>query len=86
MNHTAAVVCDPCPANFQCAGFGTVTPVACPQGSFCPVSTGLVPQKCPVGTFGAAAGLAAIGDCTPCTAGSYCSTVVSASAVSYILQ
>eukprot|EP00953_Heterococcus_sp_UTEX-ZZ885_P015161 8537-Heterococcus_DN1.PRE.1 len=75
MNHTAAVVCDPCPANFQCAGFGTVTPQACPQGSFCPVSTGLVPQKCPVGTFGAAAGLAATGDCTPCTAGSYCSTV-----------
>ncbi|KAF6036715.1 hypothetical protein EB796_004987 [Bugula neritina] len=43
----------------------------CPQGYFCPVGTS-VPEPCVPGTYGDAAGLSNVSQCTPCTAGQFC--------------
>lgn len=42
-------------------------------GSYCPEGTD-GPLSCPPGTYGATTGLRNISECTPCTAGSYCTT------------
>lgn len=42
-------------------------------GSYCPEGTD-GPLSCPPGTYGATTGLRNVSECTPCTAGSYCTT------------
>ncbi|KAG5175441.1 hypothetical protein JKP88DRAFT_172282 [Tribonema minus] len=71
-NVTGAATCDPCPAGHYCPDLGVIVPVTCDQGSYCPEGTGAVLPACPIGTFGGGAGLAAEGECTPCTEGYYC--------------
>ena len=44
-----------------------------PPGSYCELGSA-APINCPDGTYGAATGLKALGECTPCTAGQYCET------------
>lgn len=41
----------------------------CPMGFFCPNGTGHDWQSCPAGTYGAAQGLTAAEECTPCDGG-----------------
>jgi hypothetical protein len=49
---------------------GSVAPVNCPEGSYCP-HTGMRVQ-CPSGTFSSATGQAANSDCSACEMGDYC--------------
>ena len=60
--------CDPVES-----GGGVITPVDCPEGSFCPVNTtSQLHHPCPPGTFSNATNLQDDTQCTPCTGGSYC--------------
>ncbi|OMJ93310.1 hypothetical protein SteCoe_3776 [Stentor coeruleus] len=64
------VICD---AGYYCDHEATVTPKNCPEGSYC--LTGVsYPTLCPIGTYRAATNAAALTECTPCDAGSYCDT------------
>ena len=82
-NRIRQVACVPCPASFYCF---SGSPVVCPPGSFCPLSSinaTLCPRGsfsaagastctlCPAGTFAAAAGAAS---CQQCTSGHFCPT------------
>lgn len=66
-----ATTCTQCSAGNYCP-LGAGAEITCPQGFYCP-ETELYPVKCPRGSYGAATGLAAATDCTPCTDGKYCS-------------
>jgi hypothetical protein len=61
------------------AGSDTATPTngingyICPAGSYCPEGS-TIETFCPAGTFSNSTGLQAESDCTPCTAGYYCSS------------
>jgi hypothetical protein len=63
--------CAVCPTGYYC-GKNTVTPVECPQGYYCENGVS-EPTKCPAGYYGADARLRAVGDCTICPQGRYCS-------------
>ena len=62
--------CYDCPAGYMCTRQVAADP--CKQGYFCPGKTGYDIQPCPSGTFGSRTGLVSKGECTNCTAGSYC--------------
>ncbi len=78
---TLAFVCMVCPEGHHC--LDGITPVDCPAGFVCGEGTGVVWQSCPTGTFSVSTGLWNETQCTPCSAGSFCSvlngTVVSGS-------
>ena len=63
--------CLMCPAGSYCVFQNRTAP--CPRGYYCPNGTGLEFVPCPRGTYGAASGLSAVDQCTPCDAGNYCS-------------
>lgn len=47
--------CVACPAGYQCASEGTVTPTPCPDGQYCAIGTGDAgttpkPEDCPTGS------------------------------------
>lgn len=46
--------------------------MACPRGYYCPMGQEF-PLPCPIGTFGAGEKLTAVGDCTSCYGGRFCS-------------
>ena len=77
--------CKICPAGFYCDSFenctanvtdlqrGTITPLQCPSGYYCPEGTEYGEQfACPAGTFNNITGLHDVSQCMNCTAGDYC--------------
>ena len=70
VNHTQAVVCEPCPAGHYCVLAGQS--VVCPIGYYCPPGTGLNWQACPRGTFSDVEALYSEAQCKPCPGGDYC--------------
>ncbi|XP_072885876.1 uncharacterized protein [Hemitrygon akajei] len=71
MLYTHADGCDICPSGHYCTDGNRIE--KCLKGYYCPTQTGLNWKKCPKGTYGAALGLQAMSDCTPCDAGFFCS-------------
>ncbi|OAF70026.1 hypothetical protein A3Q56_02216, partial [Intoshia linei] len=67
-----ASTCIDCEAGFYCVGGNNK--VVCPKGKYCLSKSLINLPNCPIGKFGASTGLKLIGDCTACTAGSYCET------------
>ena len=63
--------CGACPSGFWCPE-QSAEPMECPQGYYCPESSEF-PLPCPIGTFGAGKKLTAVGDCTTCYGGRFCS-------------
>ncbi len=49
-----------------------VTPIKCPEGSYCPDEGMTAPILCPAGTYNATKGAASKDACKPCTANHYC--------------
>lgn len=66
-NRIRKLACIPCPTSFFCA---SGTPVICPQGSYCPLSTTL-PLVCPAGRYSASRGASDISTCLICNPGSF---------------
>ena len=77
--------CTICPPGFYCDNFensttnvtdlqkGTIIPLQCPVGYYCPEGTEYANQfACPAGTFNNITGLSEIYQCTDCSAGYYC--------------
>lgn len=62
--------CLTCTAGGFCTG-NTTRPTTCPQRFFCPAGSA-APTVCPNSTYGAAAGLASVGQCSVCPTGRYC--------------
>ena len=60
-----------CPAGYSC-GAGTINPIACENGKFCPMGSPAT-QPCPAGTVGMRPLLTSADECDPCPAGSWCS-------------
>ena len=58
--------CIPCPSSFFCF---SGSPVLCPAGSYCPLSS-INATQCPIGTFS----IAGASSCTLCPAGTYAAT------------
>ncbi|PIK41162.1 hypothetical protein BSL78_21986 [Apostichopus japonicus] len=81
MDHEGEAACEVCPEGYYCVPENVVVGVAfttydpCPMGFFCPNGTGHDWQSCPAGTYGAAQGLTAAEECTPCDGGQYCGGV-----------
>ena len=71
---TEQTACTSCTAGSSCPSSSTSAPTACVAGKYCPTGT-VTPYYCPQGTFRASTGATVVGDCTPCTAGSYCLTI-----------
>ena len=59
-----------CPAGYSC-GTGTVNPIACKNGTFCPKGS-VATQDCPPGRVGMRPLLASPGDCEICPNGTRC--------------
>jgi hypothetical protein len=68
-NRIRQLSCSPCPAGYSCS---TGSPVLCPSGSYCPVSS-LNPSPCAIGYY-SAAGSSLPSHCIACPAGAYCPT------------
>jgi sugar lactone lactonase YvrE len=68
-NRVRQLTCIPCPPRFYCS---SGSPVLCPAGTFCPLST-ITPTPCPKGTFSAAGA----STCTQCPAGTLSSNSIS---------
>jgi len=51
---------------------GTVQPIPCPAGTYCPNSGTGVPTNCPTGTYSFSTGLIQRSQCTDCPPGTYC--------------
>lgn len=65
-------ICTVCPASKYCGvALGTITPLDCPQGRYCPLATS-VPVVCPQGTYSNGIGMTNSTDCAVCPAGVYC--------------
>lgn len=67
-------LCYSCPPGFYCnAVGGTITPLECTTGHYCPKETG-TPYMCPEGTYTQAyqVGLESVLQCASCPSGYYC--------------
>ena len=72
-NQTGLGACFNCPSRHVCPNHGTVYPLPCPKGRFCPVEgNNTIGEPCPIGTFSNRSGLQYASECNPCTAGQYC--------------
>ena len=69
-----AIKCNPCLGGFHCPQSGTVSPVLCPEGAFCPDGTS-IPVACPVGTYNSLTGRILPSECLPCSRGKFCSNL-----------
>ncbi len=65
--------CETCIQGYYCNGTGTVDPIICPAGFYCPESTD-VPFTCPRGTYQPDVARYDITHCNPCTPGYGCDT------------
>ena len=57
-----------CPQSYYCGLEGSVDPVICPSGSYCPARS-VTPTPCPDGTYNPLEGLSKDSECAQCTAG-----------------
>jgi hypothetical protein len=69
-NRIRVLACVPCPAGYFCS---SGTPVLCPAGSYCPLSS-INATLCPSGSFSNFTGASKISTCTPCSAGYFSAT------------
>lgn len=70
MNHTMAALCDTCPPRYYCVNKDRADP--CPEGHYCPGTTGFDTELCPRGTYGPTEMLESADECTQCDGGYYC--------------
>lgn len=66
--------CGVCPAGYYCSDYGTVDPVICPTGKFCPEGAKRA-SDCPIGTYNTETGRKDSRECVDCDAGYYCPTL-----------
>ena len=65
--------CTPCPAGYECASTGLISPDYCRASHYCPEGLGAIP--CPAGTFSSVTGLQSAAQCTSCPAGKFCGAI-----------
>ena len=73
-NHLkSSAECTICPSGYFCNGGEHDVSGSCPPGYYCPIATGnSFDYPCPAGTFGPNTGMESVGECQPCTNGSFC--------------